>query len=184
MNDPIKQFDSPKQIPNPPGTSGRPMLKSELPTWETPTYLQENAFPMPKEIPAPPDKGRAPKEPAKSSPAKKQPPAIQAKKDSADKKNVSGKKKALYADAAADGYIRRSSILSWFNTFMIMNIPFIGWIYLLILSLRKKDQRKDFARAYLVYKLVFLLVALAIIAMCLYAGMEAADMLLEYINML
>ncbi len=67
---------------------------------------------------------------------------------------------------------------------MIMNIPIIGWIYLFILALSKKDQRKDFAKAYLVYKLVFLLMALAIIAFFLYAGMEAADLLLQYINML
>ena len=85
---------------------------------------------------------------------------------------------------AAEGYIRRSSIQSWFTTFMIMNIPIIGWIYLFILALSKKDQRKDFAKAYLVYKLVFLLMALAIIAFFLYAGMEAADLLLQYINML
>ena len=76
-------------------------------------------------------------------------------------------------------------IRSWFCTFMIMNLPFIGWIYLLILALRKKgDQRKDFAKAYLVYKLVFLIVALAILAILLYFGLEMADNLLEYMEML
>lgn len=84
-----------------------------------------------------------------------------------------------------DGYIRRSSIQSWFNTFMIMNIPLIGWIYLLILALRKNsDQRKDFARAYLVYKLVFFLVALGILIVLMYSGMEVVDRLLRYMNML
>ena len=68
---------------------------------------------------------------------------------------------------------------------MIMNLPIIGWIYLLILALRKKgDQRKDFAKAYLVYKLVFLIVALAILAILLYFGLEMADNLLEYMEML
>lgn len=76
-------------------------------------------------------------------------------------------------------------IRSWFCTFMIMNLPIIGWIYLLILALRKKgDQRKDFAKAYLVYKLVFLIVALAILAILLYFGLEMADNLLEYMEML
>ena len=76
-------------------------------------------------------------------------------------------------------------IRSWFCTFMIMNLPIIGWIYLLILALRKKgDQRKDFAKAYLVYKLVFLIVALAILAVLLYFGLEMADNLLEYMEML
>ena len=84
-----------------------------------------------------------------------------------------------------DGYIRRSSIQSWFNTFMIMNIPIIGWIYLLILALkRNSDQRKDFARAYLVYKLVFFLVALGILIVLMYGGMEIVDRLLRYMNML
>lgn len=80
--------------------------------------------------------------------------------------------------------MRRSPVRSWFNTFMIMNIPLFGWIYLLIMAFNKKDQRRDFAKAYLIYKLVFLLLALAIIAACMYVGMEAADRLLRYINML
>lgn len=73
----------------------------------------------------------------------------------------------------------------WFCTFMIMNLPIIGWIYLLILALRKNgDQRQDFAKAYLLYKLVFLLVALAILAVLLFIGLELADNLLEYMEML
>ena len=90
----------------------------------------------------------------------------------------------VYSSVDGPGYIRRSPIQCWFNTFMIMNLPVIGWIYLLILALSKKDQRKDFARAYLVYKLVFFLVALGIIALLLYSSMDIADRLLQYINML
>lgn len=94
-------------------------------------------------------------------------------------------KKEKKPEEEEDGYIRRSSIQSWFNTFMIMNIPIIGWIYLLVLALRKNaDQRKDFARAYLVYKLVFFLVALGIFILLLYGGMEVVDRLLRYMNML
>ena len=45
----------------------------------------------------------------------------------------------------------------WFLTFMCMNIPIVGWIYLLCLAFGKKEnQLRDFAKAYLVYKLVFL----------------------------
>ena len=94
-------------------------------------------------------------------------------------------KKEVYSQTEEPGYIRRSPIQSWFNTFMIMNIPIIGWIYLLRIALKKQpDQRKDFAKAYLVYKLVFLLVALVILAFCLYTGMEIMDRLLRYMNML
>lgn len=95
------------------------------------------------------------------------------------------KEKKEKAEGAEENYVRRSPIRSWFNTFMIMNIPIIGWFYLLILALRKDtDQRRDFARAYLVYKLVFFLVALGILIVLMYTGMEMADRLLRYMNML
>lgn len=95
------------------------------------------------------------------------------------------KKEKEKAEGAEENYVRRSPIRSWFNTFMIMNIPIIGWFYLLILALRKDtDQRRDFARAYLVYKLVFFLVALGILIVLMYTGMEMADRLLRYMNML
>ena len=96
----------------------------------------------------------------------------------------SGKPHKAKLDSQAEA-LPPAPIRSWFCTFMIMNLPIIGWIYLLILALRKKgDQRKDFAKAYLVYKLVFLIVALAILAVLLYFGLEMADNLLEYMEML
>lgn len=105
------------------------------------------------------------------------------KKAPKEKKEKKGKKEK--AEMTEDNYIRRSSIRSWFNTLMIMNIPIVGWIYLLVLALRKNsDQRKDFARAYLVYKMVFFLVALGILIVLMYTGMEVADRLLRYMNML
>lgn len=95
------------------------------------------------------------------------------------------KEKKEKVEDAEENYIRRSPIRSWFNTFMIMNIPIIGWFYLLILALRKDmDQRKDFARAYLVYKTIFFFVALGILIVLMYTGMEVADRLLRYMNML
>lgn len=104
-------------------------------------------------------------------------------KKSEGKKEPDGQE--VYSPAENPGYVRRSPIQKWFNTFMIMNIPIIGWIYLLGIALKKQpDQRKDFAKAYLVYKLVFLLVALLILAFGLYAGMEVMDRLLRYMNML
>ena len=89
------------------------------------------------------------------------------------------------AESADPVCCRRAPLRTWFCTFMIMNLPIIGWIYLLFLALKKNgDQRKDFARAYLVYKLVFLIVALAILALFLYIGLELADNLLQYMEML
>lgn len=73
----------------------------------------------------------------------------------------------------------------WFLTFMYMNIPVIGWIYLLVKAFGKKNtQLKDFARAYLLYKLVFLLVALIILGLAVYVGLGILDELLAYMEML
>ena len=68
---------------------------------------------------------------------------------------------------------------------MCMNIPVIGWLYLFVLALSpSKGPRRDFAKAYLLYKLVFLLLALAILAVAFHYGMEVLDKLLAYMEML
>jgi len=73
----------------------------------------------------------------------------------------------------------------WFVTFMCMNIPIIGWIYLMTLAFsRSKDPRKDFAKAYLLYKLVFLLLSLVILAVAIHYGLELLDKVLAYMEML
>lgn len=73
----------------------------------------------------------------------------------------------------------------WFLTFMYMNIPLIGWIYLLVKAFgRKNTQLKDFARAYLLYKLLFLLVALIILGLAVYVGLGLLDEVLAYMEML
>ena len=73
----------------------------------------------------------------------------------------------------------------WFFTFMCMNIPIIGWIYLLTKAFGKKDTPlKDFSRAYLLYKLVFLAVALVILGIAVYIGLGILDKLLAYMEML
>ena len=73
----------------------------------------------------------------------------------------------------------------WFLTFMCMNIPIAGWIYLLCLAFGKKEnQLRDFAKAYLIYKLVFLAAALIILGVLVYIGLDLADKLLAYMEML
>ena len=74
---------------------------------------------------------------------------------------------------------------SWFRTFMCTNIPIAGWIYLLCLAFGKKEnQLRDFAKAYLIYKLVFLAAALVILGILVYMGLDLADKLLAYMEML
>lgn len=86
----------------------------------------------------------------------------------------------LVDDSMADAPVR-----SWFFTFMCMNIPVIGWFYLLYLAFNKKKAlRRNFARAYLVYKLLFLIIAAVILGILLYIGMGLLDQLLAYMEML
>lgn len=73
----------------------------------------------------------------------------------------------------------------WFFTFMCMNIPIAGWIYLFYLAFSKKvTDRRDFARAYLFYKLIFLMISAVILGILLYIGMGFLDQLLAYMEML
>ncbi len=77
------------------------------------------------------------------------------------------------------------SAASWFVTLMCMNIPVIGWLYLIILAFSKSaGARRGFARAYLLYKFIFLLITLAILAVAVHYGMIYLDMLLSYMEML
>lgn len=73
----------------------------------------------------------------------------------------------------------------WFHTFMIMNIPIAGWIYLRRLARGEGDsQLKDFAHAYLYYKLVFLVIGLVVVLILIILGAVALDQLLAYMEML
>lgn len=89
------------------------------------------------------------------------------------------------ADPAGYGVYGRIPPRRWFLTFMCMNIPIAGWIYLLHLAFSKKrHQLRDFARAYLIYKLIFLIVALILLGILVYVGLGLADKLLAYMDML
>ncbi len=83
---------------------------------------------------------------------------------------------------APDG---QANISSWFVTFMAMRIPIVGWIYLLYLSFSKKTvNRRNFARAYLLCKLIFLLLGVIILFLIISAAMNILEDLLEYMAML
>lgn len=87
------------------------------------------------------------------------------------------------ADAETD--LAKASVHSWFFTFMCMNIPIAGWFYLFYLAFnKKKTERRNFARAYLFYKLVFLLVSAIILGILIYIGLGLLDQLLAYMEML
>ncbi len=78
-----------------------------------------------------------------------------------------------------------SKISSWFITFMCMNTPLIGWAYLIYLAFnKKKTDRRNFARAYLFYKLLFLLISLIIFTILAIAALDLLDQLFTYMQML
>lgn len=83
-------------------------------------------------------------------------------------------------ETEADARIHR-----WFFTFMCMNIPIAGWIYLFYLAFNKRvTDRRDFARAYLFYKLIFLIISAVILGILIYIGIGFLDRLLAYMEML
>lgn len=83
------------------------------------------------------------------------------------------------------GPLADAPVHSWFFTFMCMNIPVVGWFYLFYLAFnKKKTLRRNFARAYLYYKLLFLIISAVILGILIYIGMGLLDQLLAYMEML
>lgn len=88
-------------------------------------------------------------------------------------------------DLSQEPPLASASVSSWFITFMCMNLPFVGWVYLLRLAFRKdRTERQNFARAYLFYKLVFLGVSALILGILIWIGLDILDQLLAYMEML
>ncbi len=87
--------------------------------------------------------------------------------------------------SASVGNLPDDPVSSWFFTLMCMNIPIIGWIYLIWLAFNKKvTRRRNFARAYLFYKLIFLGIAVLLVGILVWIGLDLLDQLLAYMEML
>lgn len=77
------------------------------------------------------------------------------------------------------------SVHSWFFTFMCMNMPIVGWFYLFHKARYEEDPaRKEFARAYLFYKLVFFIAGAVVLLILIWIGLGLLDQLLAYMEML
>ena len=77
------------------------------------------------------------------------------------------------------------SVRSWFFTFMCMNMPIVGWFYLSHKARYEEDPaRKEFARAYLFYKLVFFIAGAVVLLILIWIGLGLLDQLLAYMEML
>lgn len=98
------------------------------------------------------------------------------------KKGKKVKKQKISSDSSCQ---QVDQIHQWFFTFMCMNIPIIGWFYLFYLAFSKKyPYRRSFARAYLFYKLIFLVISAVILGILIYIGLDLLDQLLAYMEML
>ena len=77
------------------------------------------------------------------------------------------------------------SVRSWFFTFMCMNMPIVGWFYLFHKARYEENPaRKEFARAYLFYKLVFFIAGAVVLLILIWIGLGLLDQLLAYMEML
>lgn len=75
------------------------------------------------------------------------------------------------------------SMANWFTTFMFMGVPLFGLFYLIYLACSSKQPlKKDFAKAYLLYQFIFLGIALVIIFICVWLGLEVADNALKFMQ--
>lgn len=78
-----------------------------------------------------------------------------------------------------------SPVSDWFFTLMCIHIPIAGWIYLICLAFRKeRTQRRNFARAYLFYRLLFLIISVILLGIVVYICLDMVDQLLAYMEML
>lgn len=79
-------------------------------------------------------------------------------------------------------YSRAGDVGRWFQTLCIINIPVIGIIYIIIMALRRKTpyERKSFAIAYILYKLLVWILAISVIYCFYKVGINFIDGILQY----
>lgn len=70
----------------------------------------------------------------------------------------------------------------WFQTLCLMHIPVFGFFYMLVLAIRKNTppQKKSFAVAYVLYRLLVLLIAFTILFILYKVGLSFIDEILRY----
>lgn len=72
----------------------------------------------------------------------------------------------------------------WFQTFCWMHIPIFGFFYMLVLSLREKtpEEKKAFARAYVLYRVLVMILACTLIYVVYKVGLDFVDQMLAYVG--
>ena len=99
----------------------------------------------------------------------------QKKKEVQQSKTTAGKKEKM------QWYGR---VGQWFQTLCLMHIPFFGFFYMLVLAIRRETppQKKSFAAAYVLYRVLVMLLALTILFILYRIGLSFVDELLQYVR--
>nr|MDE6566299.1 hypothetical protein [Lachnospiraceae bacterium] len=73
---------------------------------------------------------------------------------------------------------------NWFVTFCWMHIPLIGFWYMFVVAVRKKTPRekKAFARAFLLYRILVLILVGTILYICYRMGLSFIEQILSYME--
>ena len=71
---------------------------------------------------------------------------------------------------------------AWFQTFCWMHIPLVGFWYMVVVALRKKTpkEKKAFARAYILYRILVLILACTILYIFYRMGLSFLEQILSY----
>ena len=72
----------------------------------------------------------------------------------------------------------------WFQTFCWMHIPIFGFWYMVVLAIRKKtpEEKRTFARGYVLYRILVFILALTIIYVFYRMGLSFIEQILAYVD--
>ena len=79
---------------------------------------------------------------------------------------------------------RFGRIGKWFQILCLMNIPVFGFIYMFVLAVRSTTpaERKAFARAYILYRILVLILAGTILYVLYRVGLSFVDGMLQFVK--
>lgn len=72
----------------------------------------------------------------------------------------------------------------WFQTFCWMNIPIFGFFYMLVKAISKKtpEDKKAFATAYVLYRILVMVLAITVLIVLYRMGLGFVDGILQYVK--
>ena len=76
------------------------------------------------------------------------------------------------------------SVSEWFLSVCWIKIPVIGFIYVLVLALSKKTHpaKKNFARGYLIYRCLVLILSVTVLYVLYQIGLNFIDQMLSFVK--